>query len=245
MNIDKAYLQEYIKRILDERKSGGKINWRWGELREHVFGKKDANASDDLSGKNREKMIQTAIVTVSGIILAVIYLFITQPAWINCFRYRHELEEAETTLEKLQDKLSDLQKARRLYDEIHEEVAIIDEAIPDTSDIGLVLQIIGRIAGEVIGDGGKMIIQTINADMIPDDDAQTAARNSQAGNMLMEREASLTIKLLGNFQAVREFVTKIKSNRHNFRIEQIQFAPTTNTSDLLDVTVYLTYYYYN
>jgi len=89
------------------------------------------------------------------------------------------------------------------------------------------------------------VIQTLSVETVPDDDELTAAKHSQEGGNLDEHEVAIMISLTGNFQAIREFVAGIKSARHNFRIDQIIFTPTSGTSDLLEVSLFLSYYYYN
>ncbi len=244
MHIDTAYLKTYYQRIVSELKKEGKADWRWEEFSAHIFNT-GADASEALTGKKRMKMLQTASLIGGGVVIALIVFLILLPSVRNVFIYSRDLEKQGELYEDLLDRHDDLQTAWRNYEQIRDDIDLIDEAMPDSSDLGRTLRIIGKIADDVISDGGQMVIQTINADTIPSDNEQTALQHSLDGGNLSEHEMSFTIALSGNFQAVRDFVARVKSARHNFRIDQIVFTPTSGGSDLLDVVIFVSYYYYN
>jgi hypothetical protein len=75
------------------------------------------------------------------------------------------------------------------------------------------------------------------------DTAETAAANP---DVLESNEVVIRMNLSGDYQAVRDLVTNMRSLRHNFYVDKITFSASQDASQqFLDAVINLKYYYFN
>ncbi|MBQ6449356.1 hypothetical protein IJJ08_00415 [bacterium] len=250
MAIDKTYLQNYFEQIVSEIKMGGQVNWRWRELRRHLFGEvTDPDLADEIATRKIAQFKQAGIVFVCGLVVAGMIALVMQSIF-QSLNYWDEIRDKRQLLVQLEEKLSQLETAEKTYNtlESQKDIAVIDEAFPDYSDVGTALRLIGKVASEVIDANQDMVITSISVDNLPLDKPNTATINAGAGTnqLLQEHEVGISLSVTGSFQSIREFVSRLKNLRHNFRIEQLAFSSDeTSGSNLLNTSIRLTYYYYN
>ena len=239
MKIDRTYIESILQEILAGHRP--KVTWR--EFSERAFGKKKPKAvSEELAGKRAAQLRQMAIITAGGLILAAMLFLIIIPRFVTISRYRHELTENTAMVEQLDDKLAALTLARENFESIRDEIAIIDEAIPNYSDLETVLPLIEKLVTQVYESGEPLVLTGLEVSNFPDDVPTTASLNR---GLLSEKELRLAISLQGEYKAVRDFITALKAQRHNFRINRINFETDTNNSSKISVNMDVSYYYYN
>ena len=250
MAIDKTYLQNYFEQIVSEIKMGGRVNWRWRELRRHLFGEStDPDLADEIATRKIAQFKQAGIVFVCGLVVAGMVAVVMQSIY-QSLNYWDEIRDKRQLLAQLEEKLSQLESAEKEYNilESQQDIAVIDEAFPDYSDVGTALRLIGKVASEVIDANQDMVLTSISVDSLPFDKPDTATINAGLGTnqLLQEHEVDISLSVTGSFQSIREFISRLKGLRHNFRIEQLAFASDeTSKNNLLNTSIRLTYYYYN
>lgn len=180
-----------------------------------------------------------------SIFLAAVIVFLS----INFFAFPllHSIKSAQTSIKENQLLLQDLTKkqttlaqVQKIYTQAASSSAAINEAVSNYSDIPSTISIIEKINSEIIEAQGPLLIEGISMTNVPNDQPTGVAG-------LTAQESEMQISFVGDYQAIKDFITQLKALKHNFSVEQISLsAPkSTNLNQLLTVSIKLRYYYFN
>ena len=182
---------------------------------------------------------------IGGLVVVVLLVyFIIWPTYQRISTMRTAVADGTTTLERLRTKASKLQAAHAAYENIAPaQLAMLDEAIGDYSDLPQALKLLNYLATEIAQAGGPLYITNMSMTPVPDDApgvADDTVKTLQAQNI------DVTVSLVGDYQAIRDYVTAIKALRHNFYLQQLVLSTSDQNADnILQASVMVRYYYYN
>lgn len=185
---------------------------------------------------------------LSGSFIALIALtfflmihFLALPLFHPLQLSRATIKENQTLLKSLEKKQQTLNQVEKIYKQVSSSSsASINEAIPNYSDTPLIMSLIEKIGSEIIEAQGPLLIESISVAELPNDQPTNSFS-------LTPQENEVQVSFIGDYQAIKDFITQLKSLKHNFSVEQISFSAPKNTSlnQLLTVSVKLRYYYFN
>ena len=204
--------------------------------------KNSAQTGDNRAKKQTERSL---IIFVGVLALALVIYFVIGPSWNEITATRQEIASNGAVLMQMQQKQADVEAAKAVYDSVKSDKEVISEAIGDYSDIPAAMTLIEKMAGEVLEEGLPLVINNmmIEEKDMPTDTPRTASENE---GIKEEQEVTIMLSLVGNYQGLREFITKIKQLRHNFLVEKLVFTGENNeNAQILNATVTLKYYYFN
>ena len=145
-------------------------------------------------------------------------------------------------LARLETKLKNLNEAENNYQQISDDIDIINEAVPNYSNVSQVMTILEKLASEVLQEGGPLLIDTMRVSTLPNDTPTSAQDQTDP---LSREEATILVSLTGDYQAIRDYVVKIRSLRHNFFVEKIILSANQDQNNqFLDASITLKYYYF-
>jgi hypothetical protein len=177
------------------------------------------------------------------VILGVIIYFVIIPGWTGIQSAREKIEVDRALLTRLKAKANNVAEARENYELVEKQTALINEAIPNYSDPALAMKMLEKLATEVVDGGGPLLINDIRVSQMPQDTQETAVTNNK---ILESNEVVVMVNLSGDYQAVHDYVTQLRSLRHNFYLEKITFSASQDaTQQFLDAVINLKYYYFN
>ena len=201
----------------------------------------------ELSAKTKRQTQQSMGVLLGVIAIGLILFLVVRPRWAEITASRQEITANTGLLEQMTRKQEALKQAQANYSQIEPDLAVIDEAIGDYSDLGLAMQLLEKMASEIVDEGGPLIINSVSvteAD-IPADTPLTAEPGVRK---LESQETLVTLSLTGDYQALRDFIIKITGLRHNFAVERLVFSSNNNNSSqnqYLNASLTLRYNYFN
>ena len=173
-------------------------------------------------------------------IIALIFIFLIIPMVNESRVLKKELQNNQLLLTELKAKAVQLDEAQLNYEKIGSQSALLEEAMSNYSDVPEVTAIVEKLVTDILNEGGPLILEGIEIDPMSNDDPQAivSAKN--------EEENTLRISFIGDYQAVRDFILKLKALRHNFTVNQIAItAPQDQKlNQFLTVSIDLTYYYF-
>jgi Tfp pilus assembly protein PilO len=185
------------------------------------------------------------------VILAVIIAVIIRPIINDIGQTKSKIEAAETQLKQLNTKKQQMVTAQTSYQALADRLLMINEAMPNYSDVPLVAGILERLASDLISQsGGALLIQRIDFAQMPNDKPETLAtgpgttNSTQPNNARMSAEVPITVTLTGDYQSIRDYIVQLRSLRHNFYVDRLTFFAPTNDSTFLDANINLKYYYF-
>jgi len=167
---------------------------------------------------------------------------IIRPNWQKITLLKQEWTAKQEALTKLEHKLQLLAAAKIEYDQIATSEAVIEETIADGSDVPGAVKRIEKIVTNIIDDGGPLVIQNLSIEEMPNDFNAV----QPALTAIQEERVRITLNLIGDYQAIRDFIQQLKSLRHNFSIEKITFTSPeiSESTQLLEASLNIVYYYY-
>ncbi len=194
--------------------------------------------------KSKKNFQVTFGLALALIILGLIIYLVIRPNFGKATALNSEIKTNEELLGRLKRKSTNLTKAQQNFQAIANDQEIIDQAIGNYSNVPEAMLILEKLAAEIIAEGGPLVIETARISSMPNDTPETLSREFTSFNM---EETQILVNLFGDYQAIRDFVYKLKELRHNFYLEKIVFsAPkSTEQSQFLDVNLTLKYYYFN
>ena len=194
--------------------------------------------------RRRQRQIFKGSVTLIGLLALIAVLsLIVRPLWADITEIKGEIETNQGLLARLEAKQKSLAAAETAYKQINSKENVIKEAMPNYSDIPMVMRILEKLATEVDQETGPYLaINSMGVSAMPDDDPYTADQNDTG---LQDQMAEITITMSADYTAVRDYVDKLKALRHNFFINRITFSADDDDSSILNVSLIIRYYYYN
>ncbi len=191
---------------------------------------------------NQEQTQMTLGLFLIILVLGFMIFFIVRQNISKINQVKAEVNTSQAELNSLNNKLTALGHAQEAYSEISDHITIIDEAIPNYSNIPQVMKILEKLATEVVDEGGPLIINSISVPIMPNDNPTTT---NNTDSLLQSREVDIVISMNGDYQAVRDYIIKLKNLRHNFYLEKITFSsPQDSKGGFLSVSLNVKYYYF-
>jgi hypothetical protein len=197
------------------------------------------NAGNESVVKEKQ---QTA-VSVLGVLVVISLLLglVIRPAWGKITQLKVDIEGNKQQLVAMQNKINALKAAQENYNLVSSDLQIINEAVPDYSDVPQVMTILEKLAGEIVEDGGPFLITKIAVTAMPNDKPLVGAGSGQKRE---RNEVSLTVSVTGDYQAIRDYMVKLRSLRHNFYVEKLTFSLPDEDTQFLNTVITLKYYYF-
>ena len=184
----------------------------------------------------------TVGLLVGVVVLGLIIYFVIMPSWSQITETKAMIEVDTAQLARLKTKHANLEEAESNYQQIASEINIIDEAVPNYSNVPQVMTILEKLASEVLQEGGPLLIDTMRISTMPNDTPTSAQDQTDA---LSREEATVLVSLTGDYQAIKDYVIKIRSLRHNFYVEKIILSANQDQNNqFLDASITLKYYYF-
>ena len=185
------------------------------------------------------------------IILTIIIIIVIRPIVNDIGQTKSEIETAQGQLEQLDRKKQQIAMAQTNYQALADRLPMIDEAMPNYSNVPLVAGIFERLAADIIlPGGGALLVQRINFTQMPNDKPEALATGPGTANLTtasgikMSAEVPVTITLTGDYQSIRDYIVQLRGLRHNFYVERLTFFAPTGDSNFLDANINLKYYYF-
>ena len=176
------------------------------------------------------------------VVLGLVIAFIILPSWKKITTAQAELQSNRTLLNRMKNKLSAVEEARANYAAVAGQTAVIDAAIANYSNVPQTVTILEKLAAEVLEEGGPLVLADISVAKMPQD---ASGQADAAKTMLSKNEVELLVTMTGYYQAVKDFVAKIRGLRHNYYVNRITFsAPQRSNTQTLEVSLNLKYYYF-
>ncbi len=193
--------------------------------------------------KNKHfQFLALIILILTSLILLIIFIIL--PYYRSLTTTLQELEHNQELLQELESKTTALNLARRNYQAVASQSALIDQAMPNYSDIPLALNTIENITTQIVESGGPLVIQSLNVSPLPNDQPAQASTAATLAT-LNSQQVEISVSFMGDYQAIRDFITILKSYRHNYVVDSIRISAPRNSSDeLLSVSLNLYYYYF-
>ncbi|MDO5561441.1 MAG: hypothetical protein Q4G02_01565 [bacterium] len=204
--------------------------------------KTNLNDQQSKDSKNKKTDLQIGVSLILALaVVALIFVSVIIPMVNDSRALKAELTNNKLLLTQLQDKSELLDLAQVNYEKIGTQAALLDEAMGDYSDVPQAAAIVEKLTTEILEEGGPLVLEGISVEPMSNDNLQS---NSPA--VKHEAENTLNISFIGDYQAVRDFILKLKTLRHNFTVNQINItAPQDNNlNQFLTVNVNLKYYYF-
>ncbi len=177
---------------------------------------------------------------LAAAILALVIYFIIRPLFSDSQNLKKEITLNQNLLAQLKRKETQLIQAKENYDELGTSSALIDQAMPNYSDLPHVGRVLEKLNSEILTEGKPLVLESISVDPVANDLPGASPSAWTAESIVVN------ISFVGNYQAVRDFILKLKNLRHNFVVEQIAInnASSRSTNHFLNVNVKLKYYYF-
>lgn len=188
------------------------------------------------------KDVRTSVgVLIAGVILILIIYFLIRPLFNDSQSIKREISANQNLLTQLKQKEVQLNQAHQNYDQISSSSAIINEAMPNYSNVALVARIIEKLDSEVLENQLPLIIEGFSVGPVPND-----LPDEDYSSTWQKEAITINISLTGTYSAIRDFILQLKSLRHNFSVDQITInnASNASTSQFLGVNISLKYYYF-
>jgi hypothetical protein len=203
--------------------------------------------AEGAEGELAKKEKQQTAISVLGVLVVIALLLglVIRPAWSKITQLKIDIEGNEQQLVAMQNKINVLKTAQENYNLVSGDLRVISEAVPDYSDVPQVMAILEKLGGEVVEEGGPFLITKIAVATMPNDKPANLGLVSAGSGQKRERsEVSLTISATGDYQAIRDYVVKLRSLRHNFYVEKLTLSLPDEDTQFLNTVITLKYYYF-
>ncbi len=149
-------------------------------------------------------------------LLAIIFftIFAIQPTLETIANLIQEIEEKEQLDEQLQRKIASLSTAQEEYQRLASKIQFLDQAIPSQPQLIYSLKIIERAATE-----NNVVIELVRLPEVPEEKEFAAIANS-----LDRLDVYLSVRILGDYPSMRDFVNKLQGYRRTFVVEEVSFS---------------------
>jgi hypothetical protein len=180
------------------------------------------------------------------VVLAVVIIVIIRPIISDIGQTQSDVAAAKEQLGQLNTKKRQLDTAQQNYQAVSGSLPIIDEAIPNYSDVPMVMSVLEKFASDIVAqEGGALLIQRMAIAQMPNDQPKAVSGVGEVSSTSnLSAEVLLTVTLTGDYQSIRDYIVKLRTLRHNFSVERLTFFAPTADSTFLDANVSLKYYYF-
>lgn len=184
-------------------------------------------------------------VLVALVILSVILVVVVRPAWGRITALSQEIQQLATDLQALERKEARVKQADTAYTGIVADLPVIDAAVPTYSQVPAVMRVMEKIASEIIESGGALVINKITIAQMPNDLPTASESGSSNAKLLQRTPVEVSLSLHGTYESIRDYISQLRSQRHNYSLEKIVFFSSGNQETrFLDANLVLRYYYY-
>lgn len=204
--------------------------------------KSKVNDKQSKDNKDRKTDLQVGLSLILALfVVALIFILVIIPMVNDSRELKAELANNKILLAELQTKSELLDLAQVNYEKIGTQAALLEEAMGNYSDVPRAAAIVEKLTTEILEEGGPLVLEGISVEPMPNDHPQ-----GNSTSVRHETENTLNISFIGDYQAVRDLILKLKTLRHNFTVNQINItAPQDNNLDqFLTINVNLKYYYF-
>ena len=180
-------------------------------------------------------------VVIGAVILVALLVAVVVPTVMNINETRGKITEQKKVLEDLRAKVTSLTAARTLEQTLTEEIALLDEAVPNKPEFVRNFKILERIASDLTDYNNNFILKTISLSQVPQGqwDEVLTQRN------YVPQEMTFNVAFNADFMGAQKFVEAVSSNLRNFEVLSVSFgAAEQNNSEMLSVSMNLKTIYY-
>ena len=210
--------------------------------------------------QTRQRVGASGGLGVGVVIIGLLCYFIIWPTYHKIMTLRENIEEAAGYLTKLEKKTNDVRAAHSAYENLtSNDLALLDEVVSNYSNLPLALKLLTYLATEVAngsdGVSSPLYINSVAISQLPMDapceNGKLTIKNAPCEvddslKVLQPEYVDITLTMTGDYQAVREYVQKVKGLRHNFYLQALNISATEHgAGNILSANITVRYYYFN
>ncbi len=183
----------------------------------------------------KEEPTQQHISSVSFLFLSltialVVGIFIIKPQWERIAQQNNQIKEKQEEVENKEQKIEDLKELKENYQKIKNKIATIATALPTSKEHAELLIQLDTIASQ--NDLSLLQIK-------PSESKKTAKKQTDIYNT-----ESLELKIIGDFQAIKNFISDTEKNLRILDIASIALEKPTQ-GNIIIATLSINTYYQN
>ncbi len=151
---------------------------------------------------------------LSVIVILFFALFAIRPTLVTMSELVKEIEDKKELASQLQRKIAALSSAQEEYQRLESEIVMLNQAVPVQPELLEALKILEKLAGEE-----NVIIETLLLQEIPEEDPLTNLTYEEIDS----RDLYFTVRVIGDYPSIKDYVAAIQAMRRSFMIEEINF----------------------
>lgn len=144
--------------------------------------------------------------------------FAIRPTLLTMSNLIKEIQDKQQLDDHLKQKIAALSSAQNEYLAAESRLAVLDEAIPSTPEVGQTLTMVERLASD-----RNVTITSITAKDVPKE-----ATNSADFRQLKRISRPIVVTVTGDYPTIRQFVSDIQNVRRTLIVDNIIFTVTNN-----------------
>ncbi|MEK7168751.1 MAG: type 4a pilus biogenesis protein PilO [Patescibacteria group bacterium] len=156
--------------------------------------------------------------------IIVFAIFAIKPTIITIVDINNEIKAKEETIEKLQNKLVDLQTANSILKNEAQNLKLIDEAVPNSASLELVAKQIESLVSS----------NSINLTSLTSSDVKIKGQEEKTENELL-----VSFSVNGDYQNLFAFLQSIENMRRPFKIDSLIFNISKSVDEKKLITLTL------
>lgn len=195
-----------------------------------------------------EKTDNQAYLELALTFIAIIFFgwFALRLTFVTISELYAEMKNLETTIEKLDDKIESLAAMQLLYQQVADQLPLIDHAMPNQQNLTEFIAQMEVIANET----GLEVEQITYSEVYLDQDLQlkqqkSNARRSRTSDGEIEWvKLNATITAKGNYQSIKQFLIELNRTRRIFIIDSLSITLDNKDDNARTVRIngYIAYY---
>lgn len=184
---------------------------------------------EQVAAKPQARAYTTAIFSFLAVSLFGWYAI--RPTLQTILTLQKEIEDNRLINTQMEEKISKLIEAHTTYQNIHDDLPYVAQALPPAPDV---LTVIGQIRNIALISGASISAITSSSAPILSKD-ETAPTRPVATKTIPNRKVKsvqLSVTLMGTFDSLREIIADVLSMRRIITIESIGITPNRETQQL-------------
>lgn len=162
-------------------------------------------------------------------------VFAIRPTLLTMADLIKEIEDKQELVQQFNQKIAALSSVQTEYNSAQTRLTLLDEAIPPTPRFEEAIKIIERLASD-----NRLVISSMRVPEIPQEPEEEVEFAKKERVSL-----PITVTVVGDYPAIRQFVEDIQENRRSFVVDTIIFSVSDQREQKkLSATITLNMQYY-
>ena len=162
-------------------------------------------------------------VMLSLILLIILLVLALRPTLVTIADLMGKIKQQREVSKQLENKIFTVQKALENLDAVNDKLGLLDEALPKETEWK---QIADKL--QFIATGSGIALDNILISKIPLTPIDPASKQEQVSTMIPQGIIPIrfTYEITGDYESVRQVVSKIENTRRIIIVSRVQVLPT-------------------